>query len=89
MLVLILFTILIQTLVQEIEVSTYVFLEAERTGKRFSFVIYSYVERLGIGAKLACLQVAPLVADGAKGALLAVELYFHWLWQWGLVVYIE
>ena len=52
-------------------------------------VVDGDVVGLGVGAKLACLQIAPLVADGAQGSLLSVEAHLDGFCQRRLVIYIE
>ena len=82
-------SVIIQTLVQEVEISTNIFFETEGCCKRIAVVINSHIEWLGISSKLACLQITPLVANGSQGALLAIKRYLHRLRKRSLVIYIK
>ena len=52
-----------------------------------AFVIDQHIEGLGIGSELIALQIAPLIANGAKLALLAVLLDGFHLGQRCLFIY--
>ena len=54
-----------------------------------SFVVQQYIEGLCVGSELGALQIAPLVANSAQCALLAVLCNFYGLGQGSLVVHIE
>ena len=84
-----LFFVFFQSAVQEAHECGNVFLVAERAGDRITLSIHSHIEWLGVGAKLATLQVAPLVAHSAQRALLSALGHFHRLWQRCLVVHEE
>ena len=62
---------------QEVKISTDILLEAECSVQRISLIIHRNVEWLGISTKLACLQVAPLVADGSQCTLFTIESHLH------------
>ena len=79
----------LQTLVHEVHVLRDVLVIAVRAGQRLALGVDDDVERLGVRAELVALQVAPLVADGAQGALLSVLDNLHGLVKRGLVVNVE
>ena len=82
-----LFAIVFQSLVQEIEKSEHVFFVTVRTRQRPAFVVERHVKGLGVSAEFAALQIAPLVADGTQGTFLPVVGYFYRLFQRRFVIY--
>ena len=74
---------------EEVDVLLYVLVVRIGTLQGLSFIVQKDIERLGVGAELHALEVAPLVADGAQSDVLTVLADDERLGQAGLVIDIE
>ena len=64
-----------KALVEEVEVGRNVFIEGAAAGEGLACDrIEGHIERLGVGAELMALQVAPLGTHGAQRLLLALGI---------------
>ena len=77
--------IIVKTLFKERHKLVNVLVVRVRAVERTAIVVEQHVERLRVGTELAALQVAPLVAHGAKRGSLSVLLHLDGFGQRSLL----